>query len=254
MPHRTTELLVTAAAALVAGRLFWFGLARKFPALFSWSAWKIFSTAMLAVLSPKSLLYFWSYVAMLPLECLFGIVAVRELFALVFAAYPGIRTIGRWATYGAVALSLAATLSATQIFWSQSASGRAHSNIYYVQLGHRAVIFSLAIVIISLLYSISRYPLHLGRNAYLSCACFGTMFLGETAQSLLDSLAPKLFNHSIDWATNLFMAFCLLAWAAMLRPAEEAVATRVTFSSPAEDDLLRELASLNQLLSRATRQ
>ncbi|GEM_PF-1826133 len=253
MPHRTTELLVTAAAAMVAGRLFWFGLARRFPALLAWLAWQMASNAALAVLSPNGLLYFWIYVALLPLECLFSLLAVRELFALVFAAYPGIRTIGRWAMYGALALSVAATLAATQILWHQTASGRAHSNIYYVQLGHRSVIFCLAIIIASILYSISRYPLHLGKNTYLSCACFGTLFLGEAAQSLLDSLAPKLFNHSIDWATNLFVAACLAAWALWLQPAESAVATRVTFASPAEADLLQELASLNQLLSRAAR-
>jgi len=252
-PHLITGFFITTAAALVAGRLFYFGLVRQFRSLVAWLAWVCLSTFSLAIISPKTTLYFWLYVAALPLDSIAGIIAVRELFALIFNAYPGIRTIGRWAMYGATMISLSVWLMSTKLFWSQTASGRAHSHIYYLQVAHRSVTLSLAAIILALLFSISRYPLHLGRNTYLSSSCFGVMFLSQATQSLIDSLAPRLHNDAVDWASNLFIAMCLLTWATWLQPETAPVPVSATFASPAEDHLLQQLAALNQMLDRAAR-
>ena len=252
-PHFTTEFLLSAAAALAAGRLLHLGLGKEFASLVAWLGYACVSALALAVVSPKSVLYFWMYVAVLPFDCLFAVFAVRALFGLIFNNYPGIRTVGRWAMYAATALSVAVTVLATRVFWSQTSTGRAHSGIYYLQVAHRSVIFSLALIILSLLFSISRYPLHLGQNTYISSGFFGAVFLSEAAQSLMDSFAPRLYNNYIDWTSNLFVAVCLLAWAGWLKRGTVPMMERVSHPSPSEDHLLQELASLNQLLSRAAR-
>jgi hypothetical protein len=254
--HFATEISISAASALTAGRLLFLRLAKRFPAL---AAWLMFFSAIsfaVAVLSPKTPLYFRVYLVAIPLYCIFGIMAVRELFAVIFDHYPGIRTVGRWAMYGAIVLALIISSMATSLFWSRTAGSRLSRvlpGVYYLQLGHRSVTFGLAIVIISLLFSISRYPLHLSRNALVSCGFFGAVFLSDAAQSLADSLAPRLHNDYFDWGANFFVAAGLLAWAGWLQPETAPATVPLSYSTPAEDHLLQELASLNQLLSRAAR-
>ena len=87
----------------------------------------------------------------------------------------------------------------------------------------------------------------------VSSACFGVLFLSEAAQLLIDSLAPNLRNHFVDWAESLFIFVCLVGWAAMLRPETEHAPVQVKFSSPHEDQLLEQLNALNQLMTRVAR-
>ena len=252
-PHFTTEILVSAASALTAGRLLHLRLAKRFPSLVAWLVCFSLISCTLASVSPKLPLYMRIYVVAIPLYSLFGIFAVRGLFELIFANYPGIRTVGRWSMYAAIVVAVGASLLATGLSWSQSSTGRALSGVYYLQLGHRWVTFSLAIVIISLLFSLSRYPLHLSRNALVSCGFFGAVFMSQAAQALVDSLGPRLHNDHVDWGTNVFVAAGLLAWAGWLQPETAAEPVRVSYASAAEEHLLEELASLNQLLSHAAR-
>ena len=254
--HLTTEISISAASALAAGRLLFLRLAKRFPSLVAWLLYFSASSFALAVLSPKTNLYLRIYLVAIPLYCVFAIMAVHELFALIFDNYPGIRTVGRWAMYSAIALAATISLIATSLFWSQTATNRESNvrpGIYYLQLGHRSVTFSLAIVIIFLLFSISRYPLHLSRNALVSCGFFGAVFLSDAVQSLADTLAPRLHNDYFDWGANFFVAAGLLAWAGWLQPETAHATVPLSYSTPAEDHLLQELASLNQLLSRAAR-
>jgi hypothetical protein len=249
-PHLTTELFVSAAAALTAGRLLRLRLAARFPALMVWLAFFSLSSCIAAVVPQELPVYLRLYVMVVPLNSLFAILAVRELFELIFGNYPGIRTVGRWAMYGAVCLAVAGTLTTTKLFWSQTATGRALSGVYYLQLGQRSVVFALAVIIITLLFSISRYPLHLDWNVYVSGGFFGAVFLSQAARSLMDSLGPRLHNDYVDWTTNLFVAAFLFAWAGRLRHETARAVPDARLSSAAEDHLLGQLASLNHVLTR----
>ena len=111
----------------------------------------------------------------------------------------------------------------------------------------------MAFVIVTILVFLSKYPLHLGRNTLVSSVFFSVMFLSEACRLLIDSLNPDMHIFYVDWAENIFVAVCLVSWAAMLRPETERVPARVTFSTPQEDHLLQQLNSLNQLMARAAR-
>jgi hypothetical protein len=226
-------------------------LARQFSALITYltfiGIWNLAS----AFVSPRSDLYFWIYIASVPLECIFGIFAVRELFALLFDRYPGIRTVGRWSMYAGIALSTAASLVLTGISWGGGARGR--SGLFYFEVAERSIVFSLAIVIVTILFFLSRYPLHLGRNTNVSSAFFSALFLVESVQLLIDSLQPALYHPWVDRIAGVFAALCVFAWAALLQPESAPRPARIPLSTPHEDQLLQQLDSLNELMTRAAR-
>jgi len=248
-----TEMIQAAAAAAAVVRLIYLNLAKRFPAFLAYLIFETVMSVYYGLLNQSSVQYFWSYLVLEPAECIFSIIAVRELFALTFDDYPGIRTVGRWMMYAGIVLALIVSLLLTGFFWDSAASGRAHSGIFYFEASKRSVVFALALVIIAILLVLSKYPLHLSRDSVVSSAFFGVLFLSEASRLLVDSLAPKLHNDYVDWAEDVFATICLVAWAAMLRHEPHKAPEPVRFSRPQEDQLLQQLNSLNQLMTRAAR-
>jgi hypothetical protein len=252
-PHAATELILAGAAVAAVTRLAQLNLARRFPALIAYLVFLAVENLGYGLLNSASEFYFWTYIALEPLECVFGIVAVRELFALTFNEYPGIRTVGRWVMYAGVTLALGISLLLTGFFWSSRAMVRADAWLYYVEVSQRSIFFPLAFVIATILLFLSRYPLHLSRDTLVSSAFFSVIFLSETVGLLIDSLAPKLYNLHVDWAESVFMSICLAGWAFLLKPEPRTAPAQIRFSSPDEDHLLQQLDALNQLMTRAAR-
>jgi hypothetical protein len=251
-PRVSIELLQTAAAMVAVTRLIYLSLARQFPALVAYLVFMAVINLDFGLLNRASDLYFWSYVVLEPLKWLFSILAIRELFALTFKSYPGIRTVGRWAMYAGVAFALGISLLATRFFWSGGPHGRS-AHLFYFEVSQRSVVFTLAFVVVTILLVLSRYPLHLNKNALVSSIFFSVLFLSEACRVLIDTLAPRLFNDYADLPAAIFVSVCLAGWAAMLRPEPETAPARITFSGPHEDHLLQQLNALNQMMTRAAR-
>jgi hypothetical protein len=251
--NAATELTLATAAGIAVARLVGLGLAGQFPALLVYLALMAVMNLSFGLLNPASSAYFWTYFAFEPLYCILSIIAVRELFALTFRKYPGIRTLGRGVMYAGVALALGISFLLTGAFWSGTARGRAHSRVFYLEISQRSVVFSLALIIVAILFVLSKYPLHLRRDTLVSSAFFSILLLSEAVQLLLDSLAPRLFNQYVDWTAALFMSLCLFGWAALLKPESASATAPVKASSSREDYLLEQLNSLNQLMTRAAR-
>jgi hypothetical protein len=248
-----TELVQAIAATAAVARLLYLDLGKRFPALVAYLIFIAVSYFCYGIFNPRSKAYFWIYISFIPLECIFSIFAVRELLMLTFDNYPGIRTIGRWTMYAGLGVSVALSLVLTRALWAVGANGRQKWGLFYFEVAQRSIVFSLAVVIIAIIFVLSKYPLHLGRNTYVSCAFFSALFLSEAARLFIDALTQGLYNHVADWTEDFVIAFCLVGWAALLKPHTAAVA-RVAFSDPQEDRLLQQLHSLNQLMSRAARQ
>jgi hypothetical protein len=246
------ELLQTAASIGAITRLIYLNLVRRFPALVAYLVFLAFIKAAFGLLDPVSALYAWSYLVFEFLKWIFSIFAIRELFALTFNRYPGIRTVGRWAMYTGVALALSISLLVTHLFWSGGARGRS-VGLFYFEISQRSVVFTLALVIVTILMVLSRYPLHLSKNALVSGGFFSILYLSEASQLLFDSLAPKLYNLYVDWADSVFVLICLLGWAALLKPETDIIQPRISFSTPQEDHLLQQLDALNEMMTRSVR-
>jgi len=238
-PRAAVELLQTAAAAATVTRLIWLNLVRQFPALVAYLVFLAVIDLDFGLLDPRSLFYFWTYVVLEVLKWIFSLFAIRELFALTFHRYPGIRTVGRWAMYSGVALALGISLLATRFFWNGGVRGRSH-RLFYFEVSQRSVVFTLAVVILTILVFLSKYPLHLSGNTLVSCIFFSILFLSEALRLVVDTLAPRLFNPHADWAQAGFVSICLLGWGAMLKRETGAVPARIAPPTPREDHLLQQ--------------
>ena len=248
-PESAAAILEAAAAAIAIVRLFSLGLARDLPALLSFLILTCASAAAASALPLASPAYFWLYIVQTPLYCVLAILAVRELFKVVFADYPGIRTAGRMAiSWCALLACLIAALFAMARRPNPSSAALAA-----IELFRRSAALSVALFILFLLYSLSRYPLHLRRNIVISTGMFSILFLSQAAQLLIDSFSWLLYHKEVDLANEFFSALCMGAWAALLR-AEPARAGKAGGAAAHEEQLLANLESLDRLLTRAARQ
>jgi hypothetical protein len=246
-----TELVEAAAAAIAIARLLSLQLAGTFPALLSFLSVVAVSAVAGIFLSTSSPAFFWLYTVQTPIYCVLAMLSARELFAVVFRRYPGIRTAGRTAVlWGASFAFVIAVLFAI----AHRGPGRSFSHLVYIELARRSTVLSVALFILFILYGLSRYPLHLGRNILISSAIFSVLFLSQAAQLLIDSFSADLYSHAVDLAAVAFGAACTLVWAFLLRPEPVRAPVMVKYSSDQEQQLLQQLDSLNRLLTRAARQ
>lgn len=251
--HAITELSQAVAAAVAFTRLVFLKFATRFPALLAYLAFLAVINLGFGLVPHRSAVYFWAYLILEPVKCILSIIAVQELFSLEFRNYPGIRSASLWVMYGAIAASLMISAVLTEIFWKGTSQGRAHSHLFYFEIGTRSVVFSLAVVIIANLWLVSKYPLHLGRNTLVSSAFFSFIFLSDACRLLFDSLMPLLNNPYIDSAEAVFTFACLVCWALMAIPETAGVPAQVRYSTPQEDHLLAQLNLLNQMMTRSVR-
>jgi hypothetical protein len=251
--HVVTNFVQACAAAVASARLINLKLGKQFPVLLTFLVFLAGINLGLGLMNDGSVLYFWSYLAVEPLKCVLSIAAVSELFSLTFEHYPGIRSVSRWVMCIGIALSLAISLLITDFFWEGALAGRSHSHVFYFETAVRAVVFTLAAVILANLFVLSKYPLHLSRNNLVCSAFFSAMFLGEACCLLFDSLAPQLYNRYIDTAQGFFICACLAGWTWMLRAEAAPQASSVHYSTLQEDHLLDQLTLLNQMMTRSVR-
>jgi hypothetical protein len=250
--HIVREFVQSTAALVALTRLTYVKQAKQFRAL-AWYLGVLCVYNLLAGgLSPRSTTYFWYYVGMIPVESAAGIFAIRELIALIFANYPGIRTVGRWTLYAGIGLSAGTSLAFTRFVWYSGPHPRSKWGLFYIETAQRSIIFSLAIAIIAILFVLSKYPLNLGRNTYLSCGFFSAIFLIQAAELLVDSSKRLLFSELAETAAAISISACLFAWASLLR-VQTASAPRIAVPTADQDRLLHQLESLNSLMTRAAR-
>jgi hypothetical protein len=250
--HNVREFSQSFAALVALTRLISLGLTKKFPALACYLGVLALEGLAASGHPRQSEWYFWCYIALTCIESAAGIFAVRELIAVIFANYPGIRTVGRWALYAGIAVWVGTSLVLTSLFRYAGSQPRSKWGLYYIETANRSIASSLVIAIIAILFVLSRYPLNLGRNTYLSCAFFSGMFLIEAAQLLVESSKRLLFSELADSAAAISISACLFIWAFLLR-AQTAPAPRIVFPTAHEDQLLHQLESLNSLMVRAAR-
>jgi hypothetical protein len=250
-PLSLAEYLQAAASALAAGRLLQLGFNRGQPALLAYLTFNSLYLIVLATFGPASNVYLRIYLVGTILYWLVSVVAVREMFALTFDSYPGIRTVGRWVLYAATGVAITGSVLLTVIFGHESGGSVL---LYWVEVSNRSVVLVLAVVIAAILLFLSRYPLHLTRNTYVSTCFFSAVFLSEAVMLVIDGTNTELYMVPVDVAQVIFAGACFVGWAILLRPEPATLKPqRISFESPAEHELLQQLDSLNRLLSRAGR-
>lgn len=249
-PHSILNLLESLAALAVALRLL--AVVDGLSVARTYLIFIAIANGLLSLLPVASALYFYVYIAYTILDDVLSVFAVRELLGIVFNDYPGIRTVGRQAALWALGLSFALSLALTRTFWNGGAHGRS-IGLFYLEMTNRSVVLSLAVVIVTVLMVISRYPLHLSPNLVRSTVFFSAFFLSEAVQLLIDSLAPHLYIRYVDLAQDAFAAAGLFSWAFALRRETAHAGIPVPVPDFNEQHLLDQLTSLNELLAKSAR-
>ena len=246
-----STIATAVAGTLLLARLVQLRQAHQFPALAFYLAQHVLWGYALTIIPRTNQAYVWVYEASNPVEWLAAIWCVVQLLDKTFRDYPGIRTVSRWATWGATTLSVCTSLALARIFWSGSIRGK--PQLFYFEVADRSVLLSLALIIALTMGFLSRYPLRLPGNTWVSLIGFSVVVLSVAAARLIDSLAPKLASRPIDLAQVAFETCTYIAWVVLLRRQDEQKPARVIFSHTSETELLKELDVMNGILRRAGR-
>ena len=116
---------------------------------------------------------------------------VVELYKLVLEKYKGLYTLGRWALY--VSLAISVSISAISLLPQIKPTMPQRSRIMlYVLATERGIHTGLAIFIILILCFLSFFPVKLSRNVRVHALVFSIFFLSSTFVLLMRSL----FGHA----------------------------------------------------------
>ncbi len=208
---RVLELLIVASTAILGARLFATGLYRRYRVFFAYLVFEVLHSAILSIIGPKSGAYQKVWVLTEPIDWLFYVLVVLEIYSLVLADYRGLATVGRWILIAAIVVALLASgVSLT----APSRFTQSHLMTYYY-VAERAVYFSLVAFLLSLLGFLMQYPITLSRNIIVHSMVFSVYFLGNTVFYLLLSMRGYGSLPVVSYALSLTTIAALGAWLAM---------------------------------------
>jgi hypothetical protein len=246
---RILDLLIAAGTAILSVRMLATGLHRRYRVFFFYLIFATLQVGVLTSVTPTSDAYQYIWVLTEPLEWLFYVLVVLEIFALVLQDYRGLSTVGRWALITAV---LVALLASGISLMAPSQSTQSHLMRYYY-VAERGVYFSLVVFLLSILGFLMQYPITLSRNIIVHSMVFSVYFLGHTVFYLLLSMRGFGSLPMVEYALSATTLAAVGAWLVLLNPAGEArkVRLRPQWMPGREEELVSQLNHLNAALLRA---
>jgi len=237
---------------LMALKLYSSGLYRRFPVFFVFFIFRIPNSIWPLFLETSSPLYQQIWVLTEPFEFGFYVFMVVELYKLVLEKYVGLYTVGRWALYLSLAISV--SISGITLLPRIKPSMPQTSRImYYLLATERGIQTGLAIFIILILCFLSLFPVKLSWNVRVHALVFSIFFLSGTFVLLMRSLFGLHLADEVNLILMGINAASLAAWLVLLSASEEApVRAPVQFEPEHESRLLAHLDSLNTALLRTS--
>jgi len=248
---RILDLLLVAGTAILAVRLFVAGLHRRYRVFSFFLIFETLRSGVFTSLNQASGAYQKVWVLTEPLEWLFYILVVLEIYALVLEDYRGLSTVGRGALIAAVVVALLAS-GISLIAPSQSTQSLL-MRYYYV--AERAVYFSLVVFLLTILGVLMQYPITLSRNIIVHSMVFSVYFLANTVVYLLLSMRGVDAIPVVTYAFSVTTLAAVGAWLVLLTAAAEfrKMALRPHWMPGREEELVSQLNHLNAALLRAGR-
>src|ERR1035438_5406171 len=156
------------------------GLYRRYPIFFAFFIFRILNSIWPMFLEVSSDLYQKVWVLTTPIALGFYVLMVVELYKLVLDKYKGLYTLGRWALY--VSLAVSVSISVISLLPRIQPSAAQRSKImFYVLATERGIDTALAISIILILSFLSLFPVKLSRNVRVHALVFSIFFqIGST--------------------------------------------------------------------------
>jgi hypothetical protein len=246
------QTLLVVGAALTVGKLLHTGLYKRYPIFFLYFLFRIPNSIWPLFVDIRSILYLNIWKATGVIVWIFYVLLTVELYRLVLSKYRGLQTVGRWAMYGSVVVSV--TIAVLTLL-PKMPKIPAHSRTLQLFLVvERGIDTALALFIILLLAFLSRYPVKLSRNVRVHAMVYSAFFLSST----ISVLARALFGLRLGDTVNLVIAAIntcsVYAWLLFLSPAGEEVPVRPKMEHEQEHRLLSQLDALNAAMLRVSRQ
>ena len=243
----TTILAVAAACCAV--RLYYLQLVSVYPAVFAFLMLQVATAAASNAISRESNDYAFIYVSVSVSEWIVYGFLIHEIYSLIFKDFPGIAFAGRSSIYAALVWTSA--ICTVTFIWLFKLHKRPATLLSLLQFLSDTLIVGFAILIVAVLYSVSKYPLKLRYNLVYNCTCFGTVLLGEALGILADLSTGRRYTAAINLTVSLVAALAVLAWPILLsRDGQIALKLHPHLSLSTERQLLDELGVVNKLLLR----
>jgi hypothetical protein len=228
------------------------GLYRRYPIFFAFFIFRIPNGIWPLFLQGSSPLYQQVWVLTEPIGLGFYVLMVLELYKLVLEKYKGLYTLGRWALY--VSLAISVSISAISLLPRIKPSMPQESKVmFYMLATERGIDTALVISIVLILCFLSFFPVKLSWNVRVHALVFSIFFLSHTFVALMRSLFGLRLVYEVNAILLCITVASVVAWLTLLRAAGEDVPhPPVLFGQEDEGRLLRHLDSLNAALLRAS--
>ena len=246
------QAVLLLGSMLMALMLYRTGLYRRYPIFFAFFIFRILNSIWPMFLEVSSDLYQKVWVLSTPIALGFYVLMVVELYKLVLEKYKGLYTLGRWAMY--VSLAVSVTISVISLLPRIHPSAAQRSRIMsYVLATERGIDTALAIFIVLILCFLSLFPVKLSRNVRVHALVFSIFFLSNTFVLLMRSLFGKHLADEVNTVLLGVTAASVVAWLTLLRAAgEDTQSAPAQYGQEDESRLLMHLDSLNAALLRAS--
>jgi hypothetical protein len=233
-------------------KLYRTGLYRRYPVFFAFFIFRIPNNIWPLFLGVTSPLYQRIWVLTEPIGLGFYVLMVMELYRLVLEKYKGLYSLGRWALYLSLAISVG--ISAISLLPQIKPSLPQQSKImFYLLATERGIDTALAIFIVLILCFLSLFPVKLSWNVRVHALVFSIFFLSHTFMLLMRSLFGLLLVYEVNAILLCITAASVVAWLTLLRATgEETQSAPALYGQEEESRLLMHLDALNAALLRAS--
>ena len=247
------QLVSLAGCSLTAGKLLVSGLHRQYRIFWFFLLFLIPDSIFPLVLGTSSQLYLKLWICTEPALWIFYIFVVLELYGLILEKHKGLYTLGRWAMYFSVVVSVA--LSVLSLLPRITpAMPQASKRMGYILAAERGVDLSLVIFIVLILGFLTLYPVPLSRNVIVHTLVYSVFFVSNTLGVLLRVMLGVRVKNEVNLFLMGVSSVCMLAWFFLLNAKGEEVHLNLPWlGAPQEKRLLQQLDALNATLLRVSR-
>lgn len=250
------QLISAFFSGLVAIKLYTTGLYHRYKIFFVYIIFRIpcqVTSWFRYRQDPNSRAYLDLFLYTEPIVLLFYILVVMELYSLVLEHYKGLYTLGRWAMY--VALTISVTISVLTLLPKIAPSTPEPSKYLFKEVAvERGVDLSLVLFILLIVLFLSRYRITLSRNVLIHTGIYALFFLSETLVLLLRTLWGIHTNDLINVGLTVLSCTCAFLWWSLLSAkGEEIKVNAPEFRPDSEERILHQLDALNQTLLKVSR-
>jgi hypothetical protein len=240
-------------AGLTAIKLLKTGLYRRYPAFFAYLLVFILSFAAPFFVKTKSDAYLFFWRAIQPVAWFLSVAMVFELYRLVLARHKGLYTLGRWAMYAGIAVSVTVSALTLLPHITPQTPQRSKGVAYYTVI-ERGVDCSLAIFLLFMMFLLVWYAVPLCRNVVVHAVIYTVFFLSLTMGTLLYSVFGMKNIDALNTGLTAMSTACTLAWFFLLSRSGEEVRVKLPWIGPEQEErILSQLDSMNAALLRTAR-